>query len=241
MAMCSLPNRSACSDAAVLAWALALRSASYSLALSRKRVGKGTIHEARYRSITFVLVEAVMLGAQTFRGAIDGTVTDPSGAVVPNAQVQTTEIATSVNHNTVTTADGQFSIQDLPLGAYRINVAAPGFATYIANDASVTAGSIYTLAVKLSLGQKSSFLEVRAAAVTVDSTTSTQTDTIPEEAVQDIPLNGRDFTQLIAIAPGYGGYSINGGGTIRRGPQQWRQLAARRHRQQRFLVRYSRH
>jgi hypothetical protein len=187
------------------------------------------------------LSEAVMLGAQTFRGAINGTGTDPSGAVVPNAQVQTTEIATSVNHNTVTTADGQFSIQDLPLGAYRINVAAPGFATYIANDASVTAGSIYTLAVKLSLGQKSSFLEVRAAAVTVDSTTSTQTDTIPEEAVQDIPLNGRDFTQLIAIAPGYGGYSINGGGTIRRGPQQWRQLAARRHRQQRFLVRYSRH
>jgi len=167
----------------------------------------------RFLAVLF-LQHAAFLGAQTFHGAISGTLTDPSGAVVPNAQVQTIEIATSVNHNTVTTADGEFSLQELPPGAYKITVAAPGFATYTIDNALVTAGSIYTLTVKLALAQQSKVIEVPAATLTVDTTTATQSDTIPVEAVQNMPLNGRDFTQLIAIAPGYGGYSINGGGTI---------------------------
>ncbi len=160
------------------------------------------------------LLEVTFLSAQTFRGAIDGTVTDPSGAVIPNVRVAAIETATGVTHNTVTTADGQFSIQDLPLGTYEINVAAAGFGTYTANRVRVTAGSLYTLAVKLSLAEENRSVEVAAAALTVDTTTATQSDTIPEEAVQSMPLNGRDFTQLVAVAPGYGGYSINGGGTI---------------------------
>jgi hypothetical protein len=149
---------------------------------------------------------AASLGAQTFRGAINGAVADPSGAVVPNAQVQLTEIATSVIHDTVTTSDGQFSVQDLPLGAYEVTVAASGFATYKVDNVPMAAGSIYTLTVKLSVAQASKSIEVSAAALTVDVTTATQSDSIPEEAVQNTPLNGRDFTQLIAIAPGYGGY-----------------------------------
>src|ERR1700733_8403647 len=79
--------------------------------------------------VLFVL-DALFVGAQTFRGAINGTVTDPSGAFVPNAQVRATEIATNVDHNTVTTADGQFSVQDLPPGDYAITVVSPGFAAY---------------------------------------------------------------------------------------------------------------
>jgi outer membrane receptor protein involved in Fe transport len=161
-----------------------------------------------------LLSDVALLGAQTFRGSINGTVTDPSGAFVPNAQVQAIETATSVNHNTITTADGQFSVQDLPLGDYKIVVAASGFATYTADRVRVTAGSIYTLPVELSLAQENRSLDVSAALLTVDATTATQSDSIPEEALQNMPLNGRDFTQLIAIAPGYGGYSINGGGTI---------------------------
>ena len=169
------------------------------------------------RVLTLLLLlfsDVAFLGAQTFRGSINGNVTDPSGAVVPNAQVQAIETATSVNHNTVTTADGQFSLQDLPLGDYKIIVAASGFAIYTADRVRVTAGSIYTLPVKLSLAQENRSLDVSAALLTVDATTATQSDSIPEEALQNMPLNGRDFTQLIAIAPGYGGYSINGGGTI---------------------------
>jgi Carboxypeptidase regulatory-like domain len=77
-------------------------------------------------ALLLFLPNGVFLGAQTFRGAINGIVTDPSGAVVPNAQVQTSEIATRINHNTITTGGGQFSLQDLPVGVYKISVTAPG-------------------------------------------------------------------------------------------------------------------
>jgi hypothetical protein len=157
---------------------------------------------------------AASMSGQTFRGAINGTVTDPSGALVPNAHVRIAESATNAVHDTITTSEGQFSVQDLPPGGYEVTVAASGFATYRIDNIRVTAGSIYTLEVKLSVAQAANSLEVSAAALVVDTTTAAQSDSIPEEALQNLPLNGRDFTQLIAIAPGYGGYSINGGGTI---------------------------
>ena len=152
--------------------------------------------------------------AQTFRGAINGTVTDPSAGVVPNAQVKATETATGIEHATVTTTDGQFSFQDLPLGTYKITVTAAGFPAMTVDHVEVTAGSIYTLPVKLSLGQQATTVEVSAASLAVDTTTQTQTMTLPDQAVQDIPLNGRDFTQLISLSPGYGGYSVGGFGSL---------------------------
>ena len=66
----------------------------------------------------------------------------------------------------------------------------------------------------MTVGTQSHTVEVSAAAVEVDTTTSTQSDTIPSTALQDLPLNGRDFSQLIAVAPGYGGYSVGGFGSL---------------------------
>jgi len=165
-------------------------------------------------AILVVLSFAVAADAQTFRGAINGTVTDPSGAVVPNATVKATENATGIDHNTVTTSDGAFYLQDIPLGFYKITVTASGFPAYTVDKVEVVAGTIYTLPVKLSLQQQATTVEVSAAALTLDTTTQTQNMTITSEGVQDIPLNGRDFTQLIATAPGYGGYSVGGFGSL---------------------------
>ncbi len=165
-------------------------------------------------AILILLGFATTVNAQTFRGAINGTITDPSGAVVPNAPVKATEKATGVEHKSVTTSQGQFSFQDLPLDRYKIVVEAAGFAVYSVDNIEVTAGNIYTLAVKLSLSQTSTTVEVSAAALTLDTTTPSQTATISSEVVQDIPLNGRDFTQLIAVSPGYGGYSVGGFGSL---------------------------
>jgi len=165
-------------------------------------------------AILVVLSLAVAANAQTFRGAINGTVTDPSGAVVPNAQVKATESATGIDHNTVTTSEGQFAFQDIPLGFYKVTVTASGFPVYVVDKVDVSAGTIYTLSVRLTLQQQSTTVEVSAAALTLDTTTQTQTMTISSDVVQDIPLNGRDFTQLIAVAPGYGGYSVGGFGSM---------------------------
>src|SRR5712664_820226 len=100
-------------------------------------------------AILVVLSFGVSANAQTFRGAINGTVTDPSGGVVPNAAVKATEAATGIDHTTVTTSEGQFSFQDIPLGFYKVTVTASGFPVYTVDKVEVSAGTVYTLAVKL--------------------------------------------------------------------------------------------
>jgi Carboxypeptidase regulatory-like domain len=171
-----------------------------------RRIGIATI---------VVLLFAVAGFGQTFRGAINGTVTDQSGAVVASASVKATNVATDVTLTTLTTSDGVFSFQDLPLGTYKVAVSASGFKAEIVDKVTVTAGSIYTLPVKLNVGAADmTAVEVSAAALTLDTTSSTLSDTIAQSAVQDIPLNGRDFSQLIAVSPGYGGYSVGGFGSL---------------------------
>ncbi len=153
--------------------------------------------------------------AQTFRGAINGTVTDPSGAVVAGASVKSTNVATGVAIDAVTTSDGQFAFQDLPLGTYTIQVSASGFRSVTVDKVEVTAGGAYTLPVKLSAGSAgTTIVEVSAAALALDTTTATQDNILPTEAVQDVPMNGRDFTQFAAVQPGYGGYSVGGFGSL---------------------------
>src|SRR3984893_12135511 len=167
-----------------------------------------------FLAVGMILTLGVAANAQTFRGAINGTVTDPSGASVPNATVKATESTTGIDHATVTSSDGQFAFQDLPLGAYKVTVTASGFPPNTVDNVTVTAGSIYTLNVKLSLQSTTTTVEVSAAAITLDTTTQTQTMTIPDDIVQNVPLNGRDFTQLISVSPGFGGYNVGGFGSL---------------------------
>src|SRR5712671_823625 len=166
-------------------------------------------------SLIVLVLLSLAAYAQTFRGAINGTVTDPSGAVVSGATVKATNTATGVPISATTTSDGQFSFQDLPLGTYKIEVSSAGFRPTAIDNVTVTAGSVYTLPVKLSAGSAgTTVVEVSAAALTLDTTTATQSNIIPAEAVQDVPMNGRDFTQFAAVQPGYGGYSVGGFGSL---------------------------
>jgi hypothetical protein len=164
----------------------------------------------------FVMLSLLGLAAnsQTFRGAINGSVMDPSGALVPNAQVKATEKATGIAHASVTTSEGQFAFQDIPLGIYSVTVVASGFAAYTVDNVEVVAGTVRTVPIKLRVGREATAVEVSAAALAVDTTTPTQTMTIPEDLVQTVPLNGRDFTQLISVEPGFGGYNVGGFGSL---------------------------
>jgi hypothetical protein len=163
--------------------------------------------------ILVVFSLAVAANAQTFRGAINGTVTDPSGAVVPNATVKATETATGIDHSTTTTSDGAFAFQDLPLGFYKVTVTATGFPAYTVDKVQVVAGQIYTFQVKLVLSPQPITVEVFAAALTLYTTTTTQTTTISRMSYKH-PLNGRDFTQMIGVTPGFGGYNVGGFGSL---------------------------
>jgi len=165
-------------------------------------------------AILAVLPLVFAANAQTFRGAINGTVMDPSGAVVPNAQVKAKEKSTGIDHSTLTTTDGQFSFQDIAIGMYSVTVTATGFPALTIDNVLVTQGAIYTLPVKLTLSQQATTVEVSAAALALDTTTETQTTSIGGSDLAVMPLNGRDFSQLIAATPGYGGYSAGGYGSL---------------------------
>ena len=165
-------------------------------------------------ALLLVLVFVLPANAQTFRGAINGTVMDPSGAVVPAAHVKATSKATSIDYATESTSDGQFVFQDLPVGTYKVTVTAAGFPILEVDNVSVAQGAIYTLPVQLKISQQSTTVEVSAAALTLDTTTSTQTTLVAGSDLQTLPLNGRDFTQLISVSPGFGGYSAGGFGSL---------------------------
>jgi Carboxypeptidase regulatory-like domain/TonB dependent receptor len=151
---------------------------------------------------------------QAFRGGINGTVTDPSGAVVPGVTIEIVDTATGVSHKTISSTAGEFSFQDLSLGSYTLTAVATGFKTEKVSNVPVTAGVIYTLPVKLGITGAGATVEVSASGLALDTTTSAQTTVIPEATVQDIPLNGRDFTQLIGMSPGFAGYALGGFGSV---------------------------
>jgi hypothetical protein len=152
--------------------------------------------------------------AQTFRGSINGTVTDATGAVIANAEVVATDVDTGILHKSVSSSGGEFLFQDLPLGTYSVVVTMSGFSTAKVDKIPVSAGVIYTLPVKLAVSSTAQTIEVNAAGIALDTTTTTQTTVLDSKTVADLPLNGRDFTQMIELTPGYAGYSGGGYGSL---------------------------
>jgi len=156
------------------------------------------------------LFSSAHAAAQTFRGSINGTITDPSGAVIPGAKVTATDVATSVVRETVSSGAGEFLFSDIPQSTYTIKVVASGFQTTEVNGVQVLSGKIYTLPVRLALTQQATTIEVSANALALDTTSEVQTTTLDGVALQDVPLNGRDFTQLQATSVSFSGYGNNG-------------------------------
>jgi outer membrane receptor protein involved in Fe transport len=154
------------------------------------------------------------LQAQTFRGGINGTVTDKTGAAIANATVIAIQTDTAVKHSTTSSSGGEFLFQDLPLGTYSVTASFPSFQTVKTDKISVLAGVIYTLPITLQLSSSATTIEVDASEVALDTTTTTQNTVIEAKTVTDLPLNGRDFTQMIALTPGFGGYAGGGFGSL---------------------------
>lgn len=149
---------------------------------------------------------------QTFRGGISGAVTDESGAVVPGAQVTALETATNTSYKTVSSSAGEFAFSNMPLGSYVVTVFANGFKSVKVDKVPVSAGTTYTLPIKLSVASQGETVEVTADSLSLDTVTDTQSTALPAEVVQTLPNSGRDFTQMLAQTPGFAGLSTGGGG-----------------------------
>lgn len=128
-----------------------------------------------------------------------------------NATVKLTGTDTGLARTSTTSDGGQFTFQDLPLGRYSVNITQAGFQSQDITDINVEAGKIFNLQAKLAVASQATSVEVSAASVAVETSSSALTSVIPTKAILDVPLNGRDFTQLLKLNPGTNAAgSVNG-------------------------------
>jgi outer membrane receptor protein involved in Fe transport len=156
--------------------------------------------------ITVVLSAAVgtfTAFGQAITGDIVGAVTDPSGAVIPNANVTITNVATQEKRSATSGGAGNYALSLLQPGSYTLTCDAPGFKMYKLSPFSVGAGARIRVDVQLQAGGTSETVEVRSENVPALQTDSaTVQDVVTEKAVQDLPLNGRNFVGLVQITAG---------------------------------------
>jgi outer membrane receptor protein involved in Fe transport len=152
---------------------------------------------------------ATVCEAQTFRGGINGRVTDSTGAVLPGVTVTVTNDATGITRTTTTSTAGDFSVPDLQLGTYTIEAALQGFQT-LRTKVEVTVSQISSVDLKMGLSQVAETINVTATALTLDTVSTALSNVVRPKQVQDLPLNGRDFTRMLQLAPGVAGTSVNG-------------------------------
>ncbi len=158
-----------------------------------------------------LLLMAGAICAQTFRGGIAGSVSDSSGAAIPTAMVTIVNEATAFTRSQTTTSAGDFTFPDLPLGSYSVTIAAKGFQTQKTEHLEVAVGKVTNLAVSLNVATQSEVVEVQATPVSIETSTSALNAVVNTRAVQEIPLNGRDFRQLLYLTPGFNqSSSMNG-------------------------------
>ncbi|HEV2424267.1 MAG TPA: TonB-dependent receptor [Terriglobia bacterium] len=135
-------------------------------------------------------------------GSITGTVTDPSGGVVPGAKVTATRIETGVSQYTVTSGAGIYTIQNLVVGNYNVTADATGFKAGTASNVTLDVSQQREVNFTLALSGVTSQVKVTAAPPLLNTTNGTLGGLVNAEQVQDLPLNGRDITGLVYLQPG---------------------------------------
>ena len=143
------------------------------------------------------------LAAQSIFGQISGTISDPSGAIVPNATVTLTNTGKQLKRTVTTDGSGNYTATTLPLGTYTVAVTAPGFSTAQQQNVEVTADAKVTSNLTLQVGQSSEVVEVQGGAVeSLNTTNGSLERVIDSRQVDNLALNGRNYTQLLTLVPG---------------------------------------
>src|ERR1700733_4293278 len=172
-----------------------------------------------------VVLLATGLVAQTFRGTILGTVTDTSGAVISSASVKIHNVNTGQDRSTQTSADGSYTVSELQIGTYTVTVSQSGFQTSVTSSVTVDVGVERRVDAALKPGEVAVQVQVSGESLPqVETTTNDLGGVLTSQNVQNLPVNGRDYTKLIYLNPGvagspdqisdspgsYGEFSMNG-------------------------------
>ncbi|MBX7172256.1 MAG: TonB-dependent receptor [Pyrinomonadaceae bacterium] len=152
--------------------------------------------------LAIVVLLSISLFAQSNTGSITGVIEDSNGAVVANASVTVTNIGTNETRTAQTDSDGRYEIPSLPTGIYKVTAKANGFQESTVNEIKLAVGEKARVDVKLGVGQVTGVVTVTADQTRVDTETSTVGDTINSARIENAPVNGRDFTGLLATVPG---------------------------------------
>jgi len=140
--------------------------------------------------------------AQEITGSIRGTILDPSGATVSGASVTATQIETGFQRAVTTDSAGAYVILALPVGHYRVEAEAKGFQKFTRDRITLDVNQNANVSFHLVLGGASYKVEVNSDASLIESTATSLGKTVQEREILDLPLNGRDFTQLGILQPG---------------------------------------
>src|SRR5258706_5728035 len=151
----------------------------------------------------FAMFALTMSGfAQVETGQITGTVTDPSGAAIPNAKVTVTNAATGFSTSTASNSSGNYTVREVPVGTYKVAAEASGFKTVSNTDVVVNAGTIAHVDVKMTMGQAREIVEVTGAAAAVNTEDSKLATTVSSTQINNLPLNGRNVFDLMQMSTG---------------------------------------
>jgi len=158
-------------------------------------------------------ISSTIVWAQT-TASVSGAVKDPSGAVLPGVEVTMTQTGTGLKRSAVTDETGSYTLTNLPIGPYRLEAALPGFRTYAQTGIVLQVNDNPVINAVLEIGQVTETIEVQANAALVETRTTTVSQVIDNVRVLELPLNGRQVTELVLLSgvANVGGVNSNNSG-----------------------------
>ena len=166
--------------------------------------------------LALILLLAPSASAQVASANLTGQVVDPSGAAIPNATVIAQNVATNLAQSAATNGEGVYLISALPPGQYTLKVEAPGFRSYVQSGIVLPVSLTTTQNVVMQLGKREETITVTERAALINTASAELGATVNETTVTQLPLNGRDPSSLVLLAPGVTNV-LNGNGYIQPG------------------------
>lgn len=148
------------------------------------------------------IVAPMQLNAQASNATIVGTVTDSSGATISGATILVKNAGTGISQNTTSDPQGRYRVSDLVIGEYEVQSSNPGFQTVVHKGITLTVGSSPVVDFVLPVGQAQQTVTVEAEVSQVDTQSTAVGALVEGTQIRNLPLNGRNFTQLMTLAPG---------------------------------------
>jgi hypothetical protein len=174
--------------------------------MSRSNRGERLGGQARIMWLAMLLVCAMLLGATLAQGgvtgSISGTVTDSSGAIMQGVTVTALSVQTGVKQQVTTNAQGFYEFLTLPVGGYEIDCVYTGFTHYHETGLILDVNTALRVDITLQVGTSAETVSVKATSLQVDTTTTEQGEVIGSREIMAVPLNGRSYTDLLALQPG---------------------------------------